>query len=50
MEIFDIIEDDFDDFMDLLTESRRDPVFRHRINYMEALDDTEFKISRIRIQ
>ncbi|XP_045458300.1 putative nuclease HARBI1 [Melitaea cinxia] len=44
MEIFDIIEDELDDFMYRLNRPRRNPVFRQRINYMQALDDTDFRI------
>lgn len=44
MEIFDIIEDELDDFMYSLNRPRRNPVFRQRINYMQASDDTDFRI------
>lgn len=43
MDIFELIEDEFDDFYDRLMSSRRVPVFRNRENYMESLDETDFR-------
>ncbi|CAG4934566.1 unnamed protein product [Colias eurytheme] len=44
MDIFDIIEDEFDEFFDRVTGPRRKPLFRNRSNNMEKYDDTDFKI------
>lgn len=43
MEIFETLEDEFDEYFDSLTIPRRNPVYRERINYMETLDETDFR-------
>ncbi|XP_026728386.1 putative nuclease HARBI1 [Trichoplusia ni] len=44
MDIFDIIEEEFDEFFDRVTGPRREPIFRNRSNNMEKYDDTDFKM------
>ncbi|RVE50827.1 hypothetical protein evm_004576 [Chilo suppressalis] len=44
MDIFDLIEDEFDDFFHRMTGPRREPIFRYRFNNMEKYDDTDFKM------
>lgn len=40
---FETLEDKFDEFLDRLMAPRSDPVLRDRINYMETLDDADFR-------
>ncbi|KAJ8710653.1 hypothetical protein PYW08_009168 [Mythimna loreyi] len=44
MEIFETLEDEFDEYFDSHTIPRRNPVYRERINYMELLDETDFRV------
>ncbi|XP_049694849.2 putative nuclease HARBI1 [Helicoverpa armigera] len=43
MDIFETLEDEFDEYFDRLTIPRKTPVYRERINYMETLDETDFR-------
>lgn len=43
MEVFETLEDEFDEYIDRLMSPRRNPVFRERINYVQSLDDTDFR-------
>lgn len=48
MEVFETLEDEFDEDLDRLTAPRRIPVFQDRTNYMETLDNEDFR-TRFRI-
>lgn len=44
MEVFEIIEDEFDEYFDrLIRPLPRNPVFQNRINYIETLDEIDFR-------
>ncbi|CAF4848234.1 unnamed protein product [Pieris macdunnoughi] len=43
MEVFETLEDEFDEYFDRITTPRRNPVFQNRTNYMETLDETDFR-------
>lgn len=43
MDVFETIEDEFDEYLDRITTPRRNPVFQKRINYMTTLDETDFR-------
>ncbi|XP_047523577.1 putative nuclease HARBI1 [Pieris napi] len=43
MDVFETLEDEFDEYFDRITTPRRNPVFQNRTNYMETLDETDFR-------
>lgn len=43
MDIFDVIEEEFDEFFDSVERPRRVKMIRNRANFMEELDDVDFR-------